>query len=452
MNKMIPSTFECEPYGDFEKITPLISKGRLRIYHLGENRNHSYITQDFSDILETYLPYVPIVGIYNEYEKDFRGHSKDRNEANTYGLVPENPNTAWEDFTESDGTVKQYLCCDVYLYTGRYDAAKEIIGKRHSMELNRDSIEGYWKVINGIDYFVYTNGFFDGLCVLGNRVEPCFPGSAFFEKKDSIIEILEEYVKNKNEIAVFSANEGGRMDTIKKSNVEEMDSPAAEEVVEELTEVTEENPTEEPNSEESVESTDDMSDDDAPADSEEICPGCGMPMSQCKCDSACGDVKKEDAACGDRKEDSELTIEELIKRFPVVEPFIQDFISKNLELSNQINTYSLEIKTLSAELEETKAICEQYRLAEEKVLDEKKDQILAEYQSLISKEVFDSFYNNKSKYSLDELEKNLLFAFKQEKPEFFKRSEEPVAFSSLKQQEETGIAGILKKYKTTHSN
>ena len=192
--RQIPYEFECVPYGELEQVTPLISKGRLKIYYIGKNRNMSYITKVFSDKLEAYLPYTPIVGVYDKYSQDFRGHELDRNAANTYGLVPENPNVAWETFRDKDGVEREYLCCDVYLYTGRYDAAKKIIGKSHSMELNRDSLQGFWKMIDGEEYYVFTHGFFDGLCVLGDRVEPCFEGSAFFEKKksDSVIELLEK--------------------------------------------------------------------------------------------------------------------------------------------------------------------------------------------------------------------------------------------------------------------
>ena len=61
--RQIPYEFECVPYGELEQVTPLISKGRLKIYYIGKNRNMSYITKVFSDKLQTYLPYTPIVGV-----------------------------------------------------------------------------------------------------------------------------------------------------------------------------------------------------------------------------------------------------------------------------------------------------------------------------------------------------------------------------------------------------
>ena len=48
------------------------------------------------------------------------------------------------------------------------------------MELDKNTISGDWKVINGDYYFVYQTGSFKGLCALGDAVLPCFENSAFF--------------------------------------------------------------------------------------------------------------------------------------------------------------------------------------------------------------------------------------------------------------------------------
>jgi hypothetical protein len=61
--------------------------------------------------------------------KDFGGHNQDRNVAKIYGVVPQDPHFAWEDHLDSDGVMRTYACTDVYLFTGRYDAAKLIPGK-----------------------------------------------------------------------------------------------------------------------------------------------------------------------------------------------------------------------------------------------------------------------------------------------------------------------------------
>ena len=102
----------------------------LRIFYKGLNRNQGYITDEFANRLLSSLPYTPVVGIYNDLTKEFGGHNSDRNIANTYGVVPQQPNLSWEDHLDKDGIVRTYACCDVILFTGRYEAANRIIGKQ----------------------------------------------------------------------------------------------------------------------------------------------------------------------------------------------------------------------------------------------------------------------------------------------------------------------------------
>ena len=54
------------------------------------------------------------------------------------------------------------------------------------MELYVPSITGDWKIIDGQKCFVFKTGCFLGLQVLGNEVEPCFEGAAFFSLIDSL--------------------------------------------------------------------------------------------------------------------------------------------------------------------------------------------------------------------------------------------------------------------------
>ena len=187
MEKKIPTTFVGEIIGGLEKVTPEISKTRLSIFYKGFNRNQGYITDEFAKKLLSSLPYTPVVGIFNDLVKDFGGHDQDRNVAKIYGVVPQEPNLAWEERFDPDGVTRTYACTDVYLYTGRYDAAKLIPGKQQSMELDIDTIRGDWQTINGQEAYVYTDARFIGLSVLGNDKTPCFEGSAFFELVNNVI-------------------------------------------------------------------------------------------------------------------------------------------------------------------------------------------------------------------------------------------------------------------------
>ena len=183
MEKKIPTTFVGEIAEGITQVSPEISKARLRIFYKGFNRNQGYITDEFAEKLLSSLPYTPVVGIFNDLVKDFGGHNQDRNVAKIYGVVPQDPHFAWEDHLDSDGVMRTYACTDVYLFTGRYDAAKLIPGKQQSMELDTKTIRGDWQVINeyGQEGFVYTDAQFIGLSVLGDDKTPCFEGSAFYE-------------------------------------------------------------------------------------------------------------------------------------------------------------------------------------------------------------------------------------------------------------------------------
>ena len=196
--KKVPLDFPIKFYNfSEEKVNETITKARLRIFYKGLNRNGGYITDDFAEKLISTLPYAPVKGIYEN--GDFTDHGEKREEGRIYGIVPKDYNFAWEDHEDEDGKTRTYACCDVYLYTALYSEAKEIVGKAHSMELFKDSIKGAWRALGGQEVFEYTDACFLGLQVLGEGVEPCFEGSAFFTKdKDDdqlLCELLSKYTK-----------------------------------------------------------------------------------------------------------------------------------------------------------------------------------------------------------------------------------------------------------------
>lgn len=189
--------FDVSIYGDlvpFEQ-NPLLSKARLRIFYKYKNRNRTFIDDTFAEKLLKTLPYTPVSGIWDEDEEDFTDHGQDRNEGRIYGLVPQDPHQSWEDHLDPDGITRRYACCDVVLFTSRYPNAGSIIGKKHSMELYAPSIKGEWTLIDGKQYYKYTDASFIGLQVLGENVEPCFEGSAFYTYSKSLMEMIQELEK-----------------------------------------------------------------------------------------------------------------------------------------------------------------------------------------------------------------------------------------------------------------
>ena len=201
MNNSVDTIFPITVYGNLEKFSDTISLGRCRIFYKYGNRNGSYITDEFAESLIQTLPYTPVKGIYNEDIQDYEDHGADRTLGRIYGIVPgpQDMGFAWEKHLDEDGVEREYACVNVYYYTALYEEAGDISGKAQSMELYRKSIAGDWKIIDGKQYYVFEKGCFLGLQILGDDVEPCFEGAAFFSLYQSVKEMcdkLEQYQQN----------------------------------------------------------------------------------------------------------------------------------------------------------------------------------------------------------------------------------------------------------------
>lgn len=213
--------FQAVVYGELEKYNEVLSKARCRIFYKYGNRNGSYITDEFAEKLIDSLPYTPIKGIFDNFNDDYKDHGRNKVEGRIYGIVPSTPNVSWEEHVDEDNIKREYLCTDVLLFTGIYKEAYEIIGKPQSMEIYEPSIKGNWMTIDGQKYFVFTDGCFQGLQVLGEDVEPCFEGASFFnlcENTKQLLEMIQNYEKNHE--VLKNDNRGGKnkMDKFKLSD------------------------------------------------------------------------------------------------------------------------------------------------------------------------------------------------------------------------------------------
>lgn len=194
MDKLIRE-FPVTVYGNLTKYSETISKARCRIFYKGANRNGTFITDEFAEKLLSTISYSPVKGIFKESEDDFTDHGQERDMGRIYGVVPESPNFAWEKFKDEDGVEREYACVDVLLYTALYTEAQSIPGKSQSMELYAPSIKGSWEIVEGKKLFKYTDGCFLGLQVLGDTVEPCFEGAAFFTLYETFVKLTKELEK-----------------------------------------------------------------------------------------------------------------------------------------------------------------------------------------------------------------------------------------------------------------
>lgn len=194
--------FDVQIVGDLVPYDSTKSIARCRVFYKYENRNGTYITDEFADKLVASLPYTPVKGIYDYEDGDYTDHGKKRSMGRIYGVVPVENHFAYEKHLDKDGIEREYACTDALIYTGLYKEAGEIIHKSQSMELDKNSIKGEWKTINGMERFVYTDGCFLGLQALGDAFEPCFEGAAFYSLKDAFKSLLNdvyEYdLKNKS--------------------------------------------------------------------------------------------------------------------------------------------------------------------------------------------------------------------------------------------------------------
>ena len=201
MNNSINMNFPITVYGNLEKFTDVMSLGRCRIFYKGGNRNSTYITDEFAEELIKTLPYTPVKGIYDNEMGDYEDHGESRDMGRIYGIVPgpQDMGFAWEKHVDEDGVEREYACVNVYYYTALYEEAGDIAGKAQSMELYRKSIKGDWKIIDGKRYYVFEKASFLGLQILGDDVEPCFEGAAFFSLYESVKDLyekLEQYQSN----------------------------------------------------------------------------------------------------------------------------------------------------------------------------------------------------------------------------------------------------------------
>ena len=222
MIEQVIREFPITVYGNLTKYSDTISKGRCRIFYKYANRNGTYITDEFAEKLLSTIPYTPVKGIYDNFEEDYTDHGNKRSLGRIYGIVPENPNLQWEKHLDEDGIEREYACVDVLIFTALYEEAGEILGKAQSMEIYEPSIKGSWKIINGRRMFEYTEGSFLGLQVLGEDVEPCFEGAAFFSLYSSLKQLVDEI--KEYTLKLPEINTGGQSQMFEKINFKLSDS------------------------------------------------------------------------------------------------------------------------------------------------------------------------------------------------------------------------------------
>lgn len=174
-----------------EKVNPMFSRATIRVLYTGFNRNGSYFSKD--SVLKSIdsIYNIPLVGEYIEHADNFGDHGtsleikgneiKLVQSTKPYGLIPESANIYWEDVTETNGIVNEYLVVDgAYLWTGRYEELNTMLEHPFNQSMEIEVVNGNFAVIDGRETFNVDEFLFSALCILGidkdgeGHVEPAF--------------------------------------------------------------------------------------------------------------------------------------------------------------------------------------------------------------------------------------------------------------------------------------
>lgn len=382
------------------EINPLMSSCEIKVLYLGENRNQSYITKEVATEMAKTLRGAPIVGYYREDKEDFRDHGEKiifddegvKFECLTkpYGFVAPDAKVWFQKFEDTDDfgntVTREYLMTTGYLWTGQYEEAKLAIdeGRPQSMELDSETLDGHWSTNNktGMDFFIINDAIFSKLCILGEDVEPCFEGAnvtapqvstTFTKIDDNFKKTLYTMMQD-----LKFALEGGQNMELEEKSVETEEVVATEVVEDSAAATVEENSVENDNLEQSVSTETQDSIEAAQSSQEEY-----VKSEEDKKEEEDESDTKEDDTKEDTSDDDDD--EEKKKDYELIE--------KELE----------ETKTAYAALEEKYQALVEFK---ESVDNEKKDKLIDSFYMLSDEDKKDVI-ENKSNYSLDEIEAKL---------------------------------------------
>ena len=404
------------------EINPLMSSCEIKVLYLGENRNHSYITKDVATEMAKTLRGAPIVGYYKEDKDDFADHGermifddegiKFECLTRPYGFVAPDAKVWFQKFDDVDefgNTItREYLMTTGYLWTGQYEECKSVIegGKPQSMELDEESLEGHWSTNSktGMDFFIINDAIFSKLCILGEDVEPCFEGSSItapevsktFTKMDdnfkktlyAMMQDLKFALEGGQKMIIDEAEtkvtEPEVVETEAEITAEETSIETEATVEEEVTLETEENSEDKDTEDQSVLAENDNSIEDQ-----------SSQENFTKADDK--DEEEESKDANDSKKDSESEEDDEDKEYKCGE---NDKKEKSYSL---LETELAETKAAYADLEQKYQVLVEFK---KQIDNEKKDALINSFYMLSDEDKADVI-ENKSNYSLDEIESKL---------------------------------------------
>ena len=404
------------------EINPLMSSCEIKVLYLGENRNHSYITKDVATEMAKTLRGAPIVGYYKEEKDDFADHGermifddegiKFECLTRPYGFVAPDAKVWFQKFDDVDefgNTItREYLMTTGYLWTGQYEECKSVVegGKPQSMELDEESLEGHWSTNSktGMDFFIINDAIFSKLCILGEDVEPCFEGSSitapevsktFTKMDDNFKKTLYAMMQD-----LKFALEGGQKMIIDEAETKVTESEVVEteaEITAEETSIETEATVEEETTLETEESSEDKDTEDQSvlAENDNSIEDQSSQENFTKADDK--DEEEESKDAKDSEKDSESEEDDEDKEYKCGE---SDKKEKSYSL---LETELAETKAAYADLEQKYQVLVEFK---KQIDNEKKDALINSFYMLSDEDKADVI-ENKSNYSLDEIESKL---------------------------------------------
>lgn len=394
----------CE-FINITPINPLISKCQIKVCYVSDlpNRNGTIITKEFATKLANSLPGSPIVGYYNNNEKDFEGHNEElvinedgdiEFQATTfpYGFVDLNAKVWFQWFLDDNKIKREYLVTEGYIWTGQFPEAQRIVdkGNNQSMELDKKRTSGIWtkndKGQRG--FFILNESNIFKLCVLGENTEPCFEGSQIKGQFSLSDDFLSRFSAMVQELKDILGEGGTNMNDTDKT----METPVVEEVVEEITTTevtTEESPVVEEETPVEENSAENFSEDQGQNSETEII-----------------ENSETNEGIVENESTEEIVVEESTVETPAAQKYSLDDIPEYIELNTKYSNLQTEYETLQNNysfLEEEVKTLRKFKLES----DRKEKQALINKFCMLSDEDKADVVSHIDEYSLDKIEADL---------------------------------------------
>ena len=263
-----------------------------------------------------------------------------------------------------------------YLWTGQYPECKAVVdeGRPQSMELDKDSLNGYWSenVKPNMEFFIINDAIFSKLCILGEDVEPCFEGASLYSNNQKTMGSTLYTMMKELETALKGGKE--QMDenlNITPQATPEVDTPAPEQ--------------------------------EAPAPTDTQVDSAPSQIDEGSADNAADSYAKEDKKEDkpeDKKDNEADDMSEEEKKKATENKCGDDENKKKYSLLEE------QCNTLKSQLESAQATINELSAFKLKIEQEEKQKLIGSFY-MLSEEDKQDVITNIDKYSLDEIEAKL---------------------------------------------